>query len=383
MRKKRVCIFSYYDSDGKVGNDTIELIKQIKKNVDYVIFVSNGNVDCTMLVDITNYILIRENAGMDAGAYKMAMLKYDYLISKCNELIFCNSTFFGIFVPLEVIFEDMYRKKCDFYGLVPWRTDGDDYIQSYFLIFNEVVFKSSEFKRYFEKYINEKTNSYVEVCCYFERELQYYLKKRGFKSDTYVSENMPSPYEYPYELLSKGVPIMKKKCFDKNYNYCSREELLNCLLYIHLYLNYNIEFIISWINEKWKWGITKEEVINHKVKKYKYAPNIISSDRNDLELFYNCNKKIYIYGAGKRALRLLETLQFNNMTSKIRGIFVSDKVDIYKKIEGFPIYQYDENMIEEGSGIIVALNTYNSEEVSKKIKYDNVLYLTKFGSEKN
>lgn len=383
MQKKRVCIFSYFDEDGKVGLDTIWLIKKLKEVSTYLIFVSNGQVDDTIIQKIADYILIRNNTGLDGGAYKAAMKKYKNLIYKCDELILCNSTFFGPFISFQSIIEDMEQKKCDFYGLVPWRTDGDDYIQSYFLIFKDKVFKSEEFKYFFEKYISEKTDSYAEICFYFERELQYYLKRKGFKSDTFISDNMPSPYEYPYESLIKGVPIIKKKCFNNNYKYCDKQEILNCLSYIYDKNEYNIEFILNWINMKWKWNLTKEQVILHKIKYEKYSPLIVSTDRNDLEKFYESNTNIYIYGAGKRAIRLLESLKFNNMVSKIRGFLVSDICDSVQELDGFPVFQYGEKELINGAGIIIALNTLNSDAVSKNIKYNNVLYLTRFKYEDN
>lgn len=378
MKKKRVCIFSYFDEDGKVGLDTIWLVKKLKEISMYLIFVSNGPVDCVTINKIVDSVMIRGNTGLDGGAYKAVMKKYDNIINKYDELILCNSTFFGPFVSFQSILDDMENKKCDFYGLVPWRTDGDDYIQSYFMIFKDNVFKSKEFKMFFDKYINEQTISYSEICFYFERELQYFLKRKGFKSNTYISNHMPSPYEYPYELLLNGLPIIKKKCFNNDYNYCNREELLNCLTYIYHKNAYNVDYILQWVNMKWNWNINKKEILCHKIKNIKKAPLIISSDRNDLEKFYNSNTDIYIYGAGKRAVRLLQTLKFNGMTSKIRGIFVSDMVGVAQELEGFPVCKYDEDKIINGAGIIIALNTLNSEEVSRNIKYNNILYLTRF-----
>lgn len=378
MKKKRVCIFSYFDEDGKVGLDTIWLVKKLKEISMYLIFVSNGPVDCVTINKIVDSVMIRGNTGLDGGAYKAVMKKYDNIINKYDELILCNSTFFGPFVSFQSILDDMENKKCDFYGLVPWRTDGDDYIQSYFMIFKDNVFKSKEFKMFFDKYINEQTISYSEICFYFERELQYFLKRKGFKSNTYISNHMPSPYEYPYELLLNGLPIIKKKCFNNDYNYCNREELLNCLTYIYHKNAYNVDYILQWVNMKWNWNINKKEILCHKIKNIKKTPLIISSDRNDLEKFYNSNTDIYIYGAGKRAVRLLQTLKFNGMTSKIRGIFVSDMVGVAQELEGFPVCKYDEDKIINGAGIIIALNTLNSEEVSRNIKYNNILYLTRF-----
>lgn len=57
-------------------------------------------------------MVVRENAGYDAGAYKFAIFKYLKIeeIRQYEELILCNDTFIGPFVPLKDIFDTMAKE---------------------------------------------------------------------------------------------------------------------------------------------------------------------------------------------------------------------------------------------------------------------------------
>lgn len=373
----RTCIFCYYDADGKMSSDIIYLMKSLKQVVDYFIFVANGYVITDEVENITDYIYIRENKGLDAGAYKAAMKKYHSIIEVSNELILCNSTFFGPFIPLSNIIDNMHLLNCDLYGLVPWKIGIEDYIQSYFLILKDTIFKSEIFKNYINTYIDENTDSYEEVCFYFERELQYLLKKCGFRSESYVKKQLPSPYLYPYECLKQGAFIMKKKCFDKKLDYCDRNEILNCLSYIYVNYDYDINLIIDWINDKWKWQLTLKEVSEHIIRNEKKLPDIEACSREDILSFYLKNNAVYIYGTGVIARLLYNSLKFGEEYKKIKGFIVSEK-NVVQEMYGLPVIEYDEKLFNESVGIIVAVNARNARQIQKKIKHENCLYIYKY-----
>ena len=373
----RTCIFSYFDINGKIDLNTIYLLKELKQITDNLIFVVNGDVQIEKVQTIVDYVFIRENKGLDAGAYKATMKKYNFIIEGSNELILCNNTFFGPFIPMYDILSNMYLSDCDGYGLIPWKIGIEDYIQSYFLIFKESIFKNEIFKTYIDKYIDENTNSYEKVCFYFERELQYLLQRKGFKFESYIKEHLPSPYLYPFECLKQGAIIIKKKCFDKELKYCDRDEILNSLSYISSKYEYDINIILDWINKKWQWQLSYNDVINHFVKNEKKIPQINSCNRKDIIMFYEKNSKIYIYGAGQIAKLVYESLKFRGDYKKIKGFIVSrknDKQDIY----GLPIIEYDEKKLDESDGIIVAANAENSSQIQKIILHKNCLYMYKY-----
>lgn len=111
----RTCIFSYFDINGKIDLNTIYLLKELKQITDNLIFVVNGDVQIEKVQTIVDYVFIRENKGLDAGAYKATMKKYNFIIEGSNELILCNNTFFGPFIPMSDILSNMLhcKMKCD------------------------------------------------------------------------------------------------------------------------------------------------------------------------------------------------------------------------------------------------------------------------------
>lgn len=374
----RTCIFSYFDINGKIDINTIYMLKQLKQIVNNLIFVVNGDAQQIEEVQtIADYIFIRENKGLDAGAYKATIKKYNSIVEESDELILCNNTFFGPFIPLSDIFDNMYLSDCDLYGLIPWKIGIEDYIQSYFLILKESIFKSEIFKTYIDKYIDENTESYEEVCFYFERELQYLLQREGYKSRTYIKEHLPSPYLYPFECLKRGSIIIKKKCFDKDFRYCDRNEILNSLFYICKNYNYDINIILDWINSKWQWQLSYDDVINHSVKNIRKIPQVDSCNRKDILSFYEKNSRLYIYGAGQIAKVLYESLSFMGSYEKIKGFIVSKRYD-KQEMYGLPIIEYEEKLFNEKDGIIIAVNAENALQIQKKITHENCLYMHKY-----
>lgn len=375
----RICIYNFYDKDGIVDQYVLNMLIQLRKVSDYIIFVSNGKVEKQRIIKYVDAVLVRENKGLDGGAYKVAFREYASIIEKSNEVVLCNNSFFGFFVPIENIFADLIQSNSDVYGLVPWRQGGNDYIQSYFLVIKAKVFKGEAFKFFLDKYIDENTESYDEICFFFERELQYYLQEQGFKFASYIKEHMPSPYQYPHECIMNGVPIMKKKCFDKSYRYCDREELLNSLTSIENIYNYDVKDILECVHRKYGWDITMQEVRKHKINNINKDIVIESCDRKALLEFYERNDAIYIYGAGAIAKQLLRTLKFRGDISRIKGLLVSHYTGDSQNTYGIPVIEYNDSSINESDGVIIAMNPDNTEEIlNSGFKHENSLFFYRY-----
>lgn len=76
---KRLCIFCFYDSKGIVDKSVEYLLGELLLNSDRLVIVVNGNIEDNSKKILEAYskdVVVRENAGYDAGAYKFAIFKY-------------------------------------------------------------------------------------------------------------------------------------------------------------------------------------------------------------------------------------------------------------------------------------------------------------------
>lgn len=241
---KRLGIFIFYDKDSYVDDYVLYMLKSLSDAVDKVIIVSNSYLspsEKTKFYEFTNDIYVRENLGLDAGAFKFIYEKLgksyfcDY-----DELILLNDTFYGPFIPFKNVIKEMGQRDIDFWGLSrsyecfdEYRCMKDGYIhshiQTFFICFRNNVLKSEVFDDYWKKYDVSKMNTFFDVVTKHELEFTNYLEKNGFAWDTYVDasfyksdnrKNNFNIYGYSsYQLLKYfNSPFLKRKnlIFDKN-----------------------------------------------------------------------------------------------------------------------------------------------------------------------
>ncbi len=263
-KSKRLGVFIFFDRDNIIDDYVIYMLESLKEAVDDIIFVSNSDIKKEELPKIEKYtkeINIRENIGLDAGAFKFVYDKYgeDY-IKQYDELILINDTFFGPFEPFKNIINSMNEKDLDFWGLTANYESKDgtgsaidgyihSHIQTFFVAYRKSVLESKFFNDYWKKYNMKKNNSFENVVNNHESYFTYLLEKEGFKWDTYIdlshyySENRNYNYNIygysAYTLLSLyKCPFIKRKnfVFGKNDS---------------LYLNSGIDTVqaLEWIKE--------------------------------------------------------------------------------------------------------------------------------------
>ena len=267
---KRLCIFCFFDREGIVDKSVEYLLDELRRNSDRLLIVVNGSIqtDGKKILEIySKDVVVRENVGYDAGTYKFAMFKYMKIeeIRQYDELILCNDTFIGPFVPFKGIFDMMEKRKCDWWGIngVDWKFM--PVIQSYFLVFNKSIIQDDKFLEYWEQNIDEYTCCLEDVYAQFETGLFYYLtqiEKR--KYSVYVPENNCNIYTSVSVSIKKyGIPLIKKKAL-KNFN-TSRDDIMWALQYIYETKCYPIENIIDYIQRFCDVKITKEEIRDYVV----------------------------------------------------------------------------------------------------------------------
>lgn len=237
--KKRMAIFVFYDKDNIVDEYVYFLLKEIKKEVSYLVVVCNGYIseeDNHRMREYAEDIFERDNIGYDAGAIKDVILDYVGIekIKEYEELLITNDTIYGPLYPLSEVFEKMEQEDVDFWGLT--QVDGTEYsyLQSYFLVVRNKMLHSMDFVQFWEqmKYYKELE----DVLRFYEQGFTLFFMERGYFFSSYVDT---CPYSHQGEIFAlnpyyhifeesmsrerklpflKRKPMANKKLFQTNHN---------------------------------------------------------------------------------------------------------------------------------------------------------------------
>lgn len=237
---KRAAIFLFYDKDGLVDNYISVMLEDLKKNVDRLVVVCNGKLSVEgrqIFEKFTKEIVVRENKGFDVWAYKEGI---EYIgwsdLSTYDELILMNYTMFGPFFPFKEMFDEMSKRKIDFWGITKHYGSEDDwtgghmkygyipdFIQSFFIVIRSKMLNSYEFHKYWGEM--RPIGSYIESMAYHEGVFTKDFSDSGFICDVYIDTDdlieytqAPTTY-YSLELLKRRCPIVKRKVFFDYYDY--------------------------------------------------------------------------------------------------------------------------------------------------------------------
>lgn len=263
---KRLCIYFIYDKQGVVDDYIIYQLSELKKEVNYIFCVVNGElteISENKIKGIVDFIYKRENRGNDIGAYKAAIKKIEWLnIRKYDELVIMNFTCFGPIYPFKEVFEWAEKKDIDFWGLTldeksNW-LDSKKYLhsnksrihyQSNFIVLRKRLLNS----KFIENFFNEIPNDtrYIESGCFYEYAFPGYFEEHGYKGAVYCDDkndlNYPLLYN-PVHLLKKyHMPLVKKRSFFHHYtdfiNNSAGEPTVNLLNFIKCNTKYDLSYI--------------------------------------------------------------------------------------------------------------------------------------------
>lgn len=236
---KRLGIFVFYNKTGDAGAYVDYLLASIHPHLSEMILVSNCKLSYLtqkLFLKYTENIFVRENEGMDAAAYKKALLYYCGK-EKCNgfdEVILFNDTIYGPFYSFDEIFASMNKRDIDFWGMLAGYQSVDssgvmpcgyipDHIQSWFWAFRKPLLNSEEFWTYWEQY-DDSLNSFWEIVSKHEFMFTNYFENLGYKWDVF-SDSLEyrfddqnknyNFYGYSAELMLRKMhtPFLKRKPF--------------------------------------------------------------------------------------------------------------------------------------------------------------------------
>lgn len=166
----RVAIFAHFDKRNKIEDYVIYYLKELKKVVKDIIFVSDSNISNKELEKISKIVthkIAEKHGEYDFGSYKKGYfyLLENNLINNYDELIFANDSCFGPLYSFEELFEKMNEKSCDFWGTNENKFEYAPHIQSFFMVFRKQVFMSEVFKNFISK-IKKEENKELTIIHY-------------------------------------------------------------------------------------------------------------------------------------------------------------------------------------------------------------------------
>ena len=224
---KRLCIYFFYDKDGIVDDYIPYLLRRLHPFCSEICVVVNGHINEEGKKKIAPYIaklLVRENKGLDAGAYQYALMQYGFeRLKQYDEVLVTNFTYFGPFYPLKDLFDTMEKKQCDWWGLYYWPVAFFviyHHIPSFFVAYRKSLLSSAAFEKYWRTLPNIKT--YEDSCQYHEQRQTPYYDARGFKKAVYMENHYKYiddwSYHYPLKdadklLIEDKIPFLKRRSF--------------------------------------------------------------------------------------------------------------------------------------------------------------------------
>lgn len=333
--ERRIVIYCFYNKNGIVDDSVKTVLSQLRTIADYIVFVVNGIIlNREIIEEYIDVLIIRENYGFDFGAYRTAIQKIDDIYAY-DELIFCNDTFFGFFVPLNAIIEEMRDKQYEVWGLNRVNRGILEHIQSYFLVFKKSVFK--DLTVYFLN--SPMVATFAEDVAYMEPRLFRYLNNRGYSIGSYTDTALNDIYSKPLECIRDyKLPILKKKSFREDY--CNRCELNAAISYVEA-------------NSLYKSKIDK---VDNFVSGTTALMRILSKSRITEEELLNWARKgkFYIFGAGVVANELYYT--YFEDERYFKGYIVSEK-------ENGKDYVHSISEIQPNARIIIGVRPELQKEV--------------------
>ena len=334
IKKKRCLIYAYYDIKGILHNSTWKLLKEFREFVDYIFFVSNSKlIDKEKVESITNMIIIRDNDGFDAGAYGEVICneKNAEFLKKFDEVILCNSSFWGPFIPIETLFLQMKNESIDFWGLAYSGKNLVHHVQSYFMVFCEKIINEGALVNYFKDYLLTEKSSYNEVCREFEIGLSDYLLKKGYKCNAYVNNICYDSYSDPYGSLKYDkLPILKKKVFSENF--ISQGQIRKTLKLIQACYGIDTDEILAEARELYTLdkldSIEEGDIlVNSEINQ-----NSLLKNWDIIEDYVDARKEVYLLGCGYMMKQVLYHFFSGENNIKLAGIIAIGKLyDITKE----------------------------------------------------
>ena len=236
--RNRCFIVLYFDKDGLVDRYMTNMLEAIREDASYVLTVVNGFLTEEAGRELSaccDRVLYRPNTGFDVAGYREGIFDLGFHeLSKYDELVLMNYTFFGPLDSFSEMFREMNVRDLDFwgitehysltvdpYGVIPYGYM-PEHLNSHFLALRRDFFMSFSYRDFITNMRNP--DSYVDSIAGYEAVFTKYFSDLGYKWEAYVDsdeyeEYSPAPFAYhAAELIrDKKCPILKRRNFFSDY----------------------------------------------------------------------------------------------------------------------------------------------------------------------
>ena len=362
MKRLGVCVL--YDAHGIVDGYVFKLIQSMQLMLERLFIVVNGSMREEFLEIIKSYtqdIVIRDNCGMDGGAYKDIFTNYvtQDSLQEYDEVVLFNDTFYGPFFPLTEIWKKADREEGDFWGITrhpegefPDGSKFISHIQSYFLVIRKSLLQTPCFMEFW-KAISGNAINVEDVIKGFEIQFTSFFQEAGYRGFSLMERDEHFP-EMKYnenpcmthcsELIKRGIsPFLKRKSFIiENEGFT---DAFQACEYVRKHLQYPISLI--------------EQNIRRLCRIHAW-PSVWNY--LDLEEFCKRHKKIYIYGKGLFGNQISQYFDYKGFKNYA---FVVTEINGESQENTLC---YSEVSFRHGDGIILAMSRKNAVQVYQNIK---------------
>jgi lipopolysaccharide biosynthesis protein len=213
-----VCLFASYFQSNDLPYYITVYLKELKNHFDEVILLtsqpemsaeSNGFLAANRID-----FFVEKNEGFDFGQWRKALQKLD--LQQYDQIALVNDSCI-LFKPLDEFMRWSAADSAEIVGMT-FSEAIAPHLQSYFLIVKRPAF--SALVEYFN--LHGVINDIKDVISTYEVGLSTFFVARGFRISAYMGDSGAagefSPYySHIFELLSSGIPLIKKKIVFSSY----------------------------------------------------------------------------------------------------------------------------------------------------------------------
>lgn len=374
--KSSLAVASIYDRNGTIDDYLIFYLSALKTVARRLIVSVNGKLkeaDREKLLSITDEIYFRSNTGFDFGAYKDVLENYlkPGDLQQYQEVILCNDTCYGPFIPFEDIFTRMQECNLEFWSMNYIEDPLLPHFQSYFMVFGERGIQL--LLEFLEKEVDSSIVNPIQACGY-EHGLSEVILSSGIRTDYYTSNvkeyhdlDIFGAPDYAMELL--GFPLLKKRAFSDELSVKDNCRRALCMIaeqgtYPASYILENVKRIY---HRDFSKALQKQYITEISYFEKNYAA------REEVIAFCRKHKKVYVYGNGYMAVLFIA--RFRRYMNVFGGYVVSD--EYYEETADQKKQIYKLSQIDMDVPLIVAMTEKVAVHIVNRVKdRANVLFLS-------
>lgn len=225
---RRLIIYVVWDRRGDVEDYIPYALAALRDHCERLLVVVNGaltEAGRAALEPYADEILVRENVGYDIWAHKEALDLLGSDLSRFDEVVLANDTWFGPIRPFGPVFTRMNSREAHFWGMTDHAREevnpftGRGYLpyhlQSFWIAVRREMFESDVWRAYWRDL--PEMSDYYDAVLKHEIIFTEHFSDKGFVADVaFACERYPTDHPAlfnPDLLLADGCPLLKRRPF--------------------------------------------------------------------------------------------------------------------------------------------------------------------------